>query len=173
MYKQEVHIMDGSLKLWEQVLEIVRQEFDDQKDFDELFQDVNIIHKEQNNFIYLIVPNVLTKFRIEKFYIAKLNKVLEGLVKEKTLFRFITKDEADRENEENTLNRAVNPTKVEQASSLSKRNLRPEYTFSNFVTGESNRFAFLSAMKVAESPHSIFNPLYIFGDVGLGKTHLM
>lgn len=173
MYKLEVHIMDGSLKLWEQVLDVVRQEFDDQKDFDELFRDVNVIHKEQNNFIYLIVPNVLTKFRIEKFYIAKLNKVLEGLVKEKTLFRFITKDEADRENEENTLNRAVNPTKVEQSSSLSKRNLRPEYTFSNFVTGESNRFAFLSAMKVAESPHSIFNPLYIFGDVGLGKTHLM
>ena len=51
--------------------------------------------------------------------------------------------------------------------------LKAEYTFDNFETGESNRFAFLSAMKVAETHDKIYNPLYIFGDVGLGKTHLM
>ena len=56
----------------------------------------------------------------------------------------------------------------------SSRSLRPEYTFENFVAGPSNRFAFITALNVAESPHvSTMNPLYIFGDVGLGKTHLM
>ena len=49
----------------------------------------------------------------------------------------------------------------------------PEYSFDNFVIGESNRFAFLAATKVANDPVPVLNPLYIFGGVGLGKTHLM
>ena len=53
------------------------------------------------------------------------------------------------------------------------RSLRPEYTFDNFVTGEANREAFTFAVKVAESPNVTINPFYIFGDVGLGKSHLM
>ena len=57
--------------------------------------------------------------------------------------------------------------------SVTQRILRPEYTFENFVPGEANREAFTFAVKVAESPHVTVNPFYIFGDVGLGKTHLM
>ena len=45
--------------------------------------------------------------------------------------------------------------------------------FDNFVVGKSNRFAFQMALKVADQPGSVANPFYIFGDVGLGKTHLM
>lgn len=173
MCKYEVEcFMEEYLKLWKQVLEVIKDEFDED-DFSELFSESNTIHKYANNYIYVIVPNVLTKFRIEKFYINKLNEILSRFTETKTLFKFITKDEADKENEENSYNKLVNPTKNEQISNLSRRNLRAEYTFSNFVPGESNRFAFLSAMKVAESPHAAFNPLYIFGDVGLGKTHLM
>jgi chromosomal replication initiator protein len=52
-------------------------------------------------------------------------------------------------------------------------NLNATYTFDNFVVGKSNMFAFRMAMKVADQPGAVANPLYIFGDVGLGKTHLM
>jgi chromosomal replication initiator protein len=73
------------------------------------------------------------------------------------------KDEIDELNKLTTVDKTAQNT----------RPLKAEHTFANFETGESNRFAFISAMKVAETPESLYNPLYIFGDVGLGKTHLM
>lgn len=166
-----VKFMEDYLKLWKQVLEVIKQDFDTDG-FNELFGECDAIHKFANNYIYVVVPNILTKFRIEKFYINRLNEILAGFTTEKTMFKFITKEDAEKEKEQSEYNKLVNPLK-DQLNNLSRRNLRPEYTFNNFVTGESNRFAFLSAMKVAETPHSTFNPLYIFGDVGLGKTHLM
>ena len=80
--------------------------------------------------------------------------------------------EKNKENEENKQKSLVTVNEAEIKGN--SRSLRPEYTFSNFVLGQSNRFAYLTAMNIAEAPHiSTMNPLYIFGDVGLGKTHLM
>ena len=50
--------------------------------------------------------------------------------------------------------------------------LIPKYTFDTFVTGESNRFSYAAALAVAENPSKAYNPLYMYGSVGLGKTHL-
>ena len=140
------------------------------EDFEELFRGCGEIHKYENDYIYVVVPDALTKFKIEKFHSKELNEYLDQLSPTKVHLKFITKDDAQRDAETKEIP-IVTPEVVH--IDKSKRKLRAEFTFDNFVVGESNRFAFLSAMKVAENPHSVLNPLYIFGDVGLGKTHLM
>ena len=54
-----------------------------------------------------------------------------------------------------------------------KANLNPKYTFESFIVGDSNKFAYMAAVSVAENPGKTYNPLFLYGGVGLGKTHLL
>ena len=138
-------------------------------DFKDIFSQTPKIYKVENNYIYIILPDPLSKFRVEKFYLSQLNSILEQTSGEKINFKLVTQDVVDKEEKESN----IKITTVDEAPKQTHTYFRHEYTFENFMVGESNRFAFLSAMKVAENPHGYSNPLYIFGDVGLGKTHLM
>lgn len=138
-------------------------------DFKDIFSQTPKIYKVENNYIYIVLPDPLSKFRVEKFYLSQLNSILEQTSGEKINFKLVTQDVVDKEEKESN----IKITTVDEAPKQTHTYFRHEYTFENFMVGESNRFAFLSAMKVAENPHGYSNPLYIFGDVGLGKTHLM
>jgi len=142
---------------------------DNRQTLEKRFENSGKVLKFENNYIYIIVKDSLTKLLIEKFSSRRMNEILESVVGTKTGLKFITEEDAKREKEETVAKFA----KVDHSFDRSKRRLRAEFTFNNFVVGESNRFAFISGMKVADSPIAVLNPLYIFGDIGLGKTHLM
>ena len=164
--------MENAALLWEQVKQTALAEsVIPETVYEELVKPITEVYKETSTTLVLIVENNLVKYRIEKFYSDALSSIYSKLVNENKLIKFITRDQIEKAEKEH------DSFKTNQVSSVdvlkSQRKLRPEYTFENFVTGKSNRYAYLSALKVAESPVATINPLYIFGDVGLGKTHLM
>lgn len=161
--------MNDTNLIWQQVKAVLKEKLDEST-FTATFGNINEIYKIQNNHIYLCVNDLLSKYRIEKFYLNDMNTILADFVEQKMLFKIMTNDEMKKDQEKKEQTPFVEP---EKSTLFKSRTLRPEYTFDNFVTGESNREAFTFSIKVADSPHVTVNPLYIFGDVGLGKTHLM
>lgn len=71
------------------------------------------------------------------------------------------------------INSYISDDKINDFVENRKTNLKPKYTFDNFVVGDSNRFAFSSCLAVAQNPGKLYNPLFLYGKSGLGKTHLM
>ena len=105
------------------------------------------------------------KTKLNKLYIHKINEIIADLIKDEVVrVKFITKDE---------IKEPEQITKPENLKNKYRKNLNANYNFNNFVVGQSNMFAFRMAMKVADQPGIVANPFYIFGSVGLGKTHLM
>lgn len=160
--------MNEYQNLWNNILNSLKEEYDENV-YNEIFKNCDEILKVENNYIYIVVPSALIKFRIEQFYLKRIKELIP-IYTDKTIgFKFITKKDAEFEKSNNNIATKL----VEPDNKNIGRNLSSIYRFDNFVVGESNRYAFLTAMKVAENPVIIGNPLYIFGDVGLGKTHIM
>ena len=148
--------------VWLKIKESLRC-FLDKDVYETYFEPINEIYKVESNEIYLLVDSVFIKNRIEKIYLSKMNSILSKHLKDYS-FVVVSKDEI------------ISSDSNENKLSFSKTNasgLNPNYTFSNFVVGDSNRFAHHIATLVADKLASVANPVYIFGDVGLGKTHLM
>lgn len=158
-----MHIYD---QLWFNILGDLENTFNEDT-YQEVFGNLNKTHKFQNGYLFIVVPSEFIKNRINRLYLPKINDLAKNYYHEPIKLKFVT--ERDLLPENDTL---VGP---ERKLELKYRpgNLNATYTFDNFVVGKSNMFAFRTAMKVADQPGAVANPLYIFGDVGLGKTHLM
>ncbi len=159
--------MTNYQEIWNKVLEKLKDE-SGEASFNEIFSNAKEVYKFENNYVYVSVPNELIKFRINQYYSKKIKEFTDNLTNSPIGFKFITKKDIEKEVKINNGSKFVQP----DAKNVG-RNLSSIYRFDNFVVGESNRFAFLTSMKVAENPVMVCNPLYIFGDVGVGKTHLM
>ena len=157
--------------IWEEIKQSLEDDLENDV-FTEIFEPVNTIFKVVNNYIYLIVPNEFIKKRIELIYLNKLNRYLEFKLEETHKFKIVTEEQASKELA-NQKEYAVNVADDSLTDRYVRGNMNSSYTFDSFVVGNSNRLAYTSAIKVADQPGIVANPLYIFGDVGLGKTHLM
>ncbi|MGV8982465.1 chromosomal replication initiator protein DnaA [Clostridium sp.] len=156
--------------IWEKTLNIIKGELTEVS-FNTWIKSIEPMALDNNNF-KLGVPNNFTKDILENRYKDLIMNAVK-LVTSKTykIEFFILSEEvaeietpkAKREAERNNL--IVND---EMSATLN-----PKYTFDSFVIGNSNRFAHAASLAVAESPAKAYNPLFIYGGVGLGKTHLM
>jgi chromosomal replication initiator protein len=127
--------------------------------------------------LVLAVPNPFTKEWIEEKYLEPLQRaVTETADKPLSLALLVDPALAEAEEVPNLISEEVAATE-EDAKAVAPRTLdlpfHPKYTFDSFVIGSSNRFAHAAALAGAEAPAESYNPLFIYGAAGLGKTHLL
>jgi chromosomal replication initiator protein len=129
-----------------------------------------------NNTIVVGVSNDFAKDWLESRYLPLIKETINGVAGEELNVKFIvpqTDDSSANNGEEKiTQNIQILPGN-EEITPFRPLNLNPKYVFDTFVVGNSNRFAHAACLAVAEAPAKAYNPLFIYGGVGLGKTHLM
>lgn len=170
--------MDAQLNnLWEQALNIIKGEISEIS-FNTWIKSCTPI-SISDNILKLSVPNEFTKGILDTRYKDLLIQALKIVTSRKFKIEFYLESdlEEEKENDEKQKEeKKENTNDVDGSIVVSDEmsaTLNPKYTFQSFVIGNSNRFAHAASLAVAESPAKAYNPLFIYGGVGLGKTHLM
>jgi chromosomal replication initiator protein len=149
--------------IWQRTLELLKNELTEIS-FNTWIKTIEPVSLSANS-ITLGAPAEFNKGILESRYLALIkNAVKQVTSKEYNILFVIPSQESSSKEELNSFNN-------NEDSMVSV--LNPKYTFDTFVVGNSNRFAHAAALAVAESPARAYNPLFIYGGVGLGKTHLM
>ena len=159
--------MDTILAKWNEILETVRVEYD--------IMDVSFrtwllplkVYRVEDDEITLLVNQEQALTIIQNKYMLPLRVTIAEITGTEYNIKFITPRDV-RE-----IEKSSSQSKPQMNETIERANLNPKYTFDTFVVGGNNNFAHAASLAVAESPGEMYNPLFLYGGVGLGKTHLM
>ncbi len=163
----------SSENLWERVLELLKERLS-RPTFETWIQNATIDHFNADS-ITILTPNAFVLSHLQKYYLNIISDAIAEVIGKPLEIRL-------KSQQGNDLAFLTEPTdftpyKQEDTSSgknsLKPNKLNPKYTFYSFVVGPTNRMVHAASLAVAESPGRDFNPLFLCGGVGLGKTHLM
>ena len=150
---------------WDDILEVIHSKLNPLS-YDTWFKETKLIGIK-NNTMQIEVPMEFHKKILNQTYYDLIEEIVSTVTGTSYDIEFLSAEE-------------IKPLEVLELDEVEEpenknlnSNLKPEYTFENFVIGDSNRFAQLAALAVAEQPGKIYNPLFIYGKSGLGKTQLM
>lgn len=163
--------MDKVIKKWDEILNTVKKEHEiSDVSFDTWMRPLKV-YAIEGNILYILVPSEqMALSYIQKKYYLPLKVAIAEITGNEYDIKFILPDQTDSLH---ISNKNKNIAKKTISSNGDHSNLNPNYTFDTFVVGNNNRFAQSASLAVAESPGEAYNPLYIYGGPGLGKTHLM
>lgn len=184
---------ESFIEIWEKALEIIKEEISPVGY--KTYVEVMVPRLVDENTICFLAPSQYHIEVLTKKYLDLIQNSLTFLTNKNYIICFQSKDmslindeEETQEIEERTIAKTNSDVTVEQkieektSKQTEEKNsvnlngdsgLNPKYTFDNYIVGSNNRFAHAAAIAVSENPGTKYNPLYIYGGVGLGKTHLM
>ena len=152
---------------WDEILEYMRTDLElSNLSFNTWIKPLKI-HSLENNILRILVEVDGAVEYLEKKYKIALQAAIIEIIDQMYEIEFVTKQQA--ESEELPMKKSANLMN----EAIERANLNPKYTFDTFVVGSNNKFAHAASLAVADKPGKIYNPLFLYGGVGLGKTHLM
>ena len=149
---------------WQSLLDKIKDQMN-AISFDTWFSESKLISLEGDT-AKVLVPSFVHKKNLSNNYSELIEENFTELTGTNFKFEFYTEDEIES-------NIVINPDDTGIPTDKFETNLNPKLNFDTFVLGNSNKFAATSALAVAEQPGNMYNPLFIYGSSGLGKTHLM
>lgn len=158
--------MQDLISLWQAVLEKLEITVSNVS-FVMWFKPLKVIDFVDNKILYISTNSVSAKNQILRNYMDKLSEAVRDIFGDEVEINVLDQNEEIEyieKNGEKTKNKEVE---------LTKNPFNSKYTFDNFVVGKSNQFVYAASRAVAEHPGEKFNPLFIYGGVGLGKTHIL
>ena len=164
--------------IWDEILSVVQAKVN-RHSFYTWFKPTAFVADDGSN-VTVRVPNALFKDWITKHYSGVIAEALDEIHRSEAFVRFVAIGSPEAEAPPVTATTPIDalsetPEAVlsSPAPTTSAAGLNPRYTFDSFIVGSSNQFAHAACRAVAEAPSRSYNPLFIYGGVGLGKTHLM